>query len=93
MEKFLHSTSSGGVTVNDIIKHAGIPDLPFGGVGNSGIGNYHGKHGFIQLSHAKAVLKRRDWTQYLEFEENEWRKWRKTLNKFLINLLKIKFII
>ncbi|CAK5039355.1 unnamed protein product [Meloidogyne enterolobii] len=60
MEKFLHSTSSGGVTVNDIIKHAGIPDLPFGGVGNSGIGNYHGKHGFIQLSHAKAVLKRRD---------------------------------
>jgi len=56
----LHSTSSGGVTVNDIIKHAGIPDLPFGGVGNSGIGNYHGKHGFIQLSHAKAVLKRRD---------------------------------
>ncbi|KAL7070920.1 hypothetical protein ACQ4LE_010140 [Meloidogyne hapla] len=60
MEKFLHSTSSGGVTFNDIIKHATIPDLPFGGVGNSGIGSYHGKHGFVQLSHAKAVLKRRD---------------------------------
>ncbi|KAF7633361.1 Aldehyde dehydrogenase [Meloidogyne graminicola] len=60
IEKFLNSTSSGGVTINDIIKHAMISELPFGGIGNSGIGSYHGKHGFIQLSHAKAILKRRD---------------------------------
>jgi acyl-CoA reductase-like NAD-dependent aldehyde dehydrogenase len=60
MEKFLNNISSGGMTFNDIIKHAMISELPFGGVGNSGIGSYHGKHGFMQLSHAKAVLNRRD---------------------------------
>lgn len=60
VDKFLHSTSSGGVTVNDILKHVTVTDLPFGGVGTSGMGSYHGKHGFMQMSHAKAVLKRRD---------------------------------
>ena len=60
VDKFLNSTSSGGVTINDILKHVSVIELPFGGVGNSGMGNYHGKNGFIHLSHAKAVLKRRD---------------------------------
>uniref|UniRef100_A0A183C954 Aldedh domain-containing protein n=1 Tax=Globodera pallida TaxID=36090 RepID=A0A183C954_GLOPA len=58
VDKFLNSTSSGGVTINDILKHVFVRELPFGGVGNSGMGSYHGKHGFVQLSHAKAVLKR-----------------------------------
>ncbi|KAL3115786.1 hypothetical protein niasHT_007791 [Heterodera trifolii] len=60
VDKFLNETSSGGVTINDILKHVFVRDLPFGGVGNSGMGSYHGKHGFVQLSHAKAVLKRSD---------------------------------
>uniref|UniRef100_A0A914HYT5 Aldehyde dehydrogenase n=1 Tax=Globodera rostochiensis TaxID=31243 RepID=A0A914HYT5_GLORO len=60
VDKFLNSTSSGGVTINDILKHVFVRELPFGGVGNSGMGSYHGKHGFVQLSHAKAVLKRGD---------------------------------
>ena len=38
-------TSSGGVTINDIIMHYTEPELPFGGVGNSGMGAYHGKAG------------------------------------------------
>jgi coniferyl-aldehyde dehydrogenase len=51
-------THSGGVSVNDWGWHAFNHDLPFGGVGNSGMGSYHGVEGFRELSHAKAVYKR-----------------------------------
>ncbi|WP_246152549.1 coniferyl aldehyde dehydrogenase [Sphingomonas montanisoli] len=51
----LSRTISGGVTVNDTVFHAGIDDLPFGGVGPSGMGSYHGIDGFRTFSHAKAV--------------------------------------
>jgi aldehyde dehydrogenase (NAD+) len=49
-------TSSGGVCVNQTLMHIGPPDLPFGGVGDSGIGAYHGKAGFDVFSHFKSVL-------------------------------------
>jgi coniferyl-aldehyde dehydrogenase len=48
-------TTSGGVTINDVMAHAAIEDLPFGGVGPSGMGAYHGRDGFRRFSHAKAV--------------------------------------
>jgi aldehyde dehydrogenase (NAD+) len=51
-------TSAGGVTVNAAIWHLGNPNLPFGGVGESGMGAYHGKHGFDAMSHRKPVLKK-----------------------------------
>ena len=51
------STISGGVTINDVIWHIGQEDLPFGGVGPSGIGNYHGFDGFKTFSHAKAIYR------------------------------------
>jgi aldehyde dehydrogenase (NAD+) len=51
-------TSSGGLVVNDVMMHLNNPSLPFGGVGDSGMGNYHGKHSFDAFSHAKAVLHR-----------------------------------
>jgi len=51
-------THSGGVSVNDWGWHAFNHDLPFGGVGNSGMGSYHGVEGFRELSHAKAVYQR-----------------------------------
>lgn len=50
-------TISGGVTVNDVIFHVSMEDLPFGGVGPSGMGSYHGHDGFKTFSHAKAVYK------------------------------------
>jgi coniferyl-aldehyde dehydrogenase len=53
----LDRTISGGVTVNDVIMHISSEDLPFGGVGPSGMGNYHGHDGFRTFSHAKAVYK------------------------------------
>lgn len=56
VEKILASTSSGGVTVNNILMHVAVPGLPFGGVNSSGIGAYHGKYGFAELSHQRSVL-------------------------------------
>jgi len=54
-EKVLNTTTSGGVTVNDVIMHISMEDLPFGGVGPSGMGAYHGIDGFKEFSHPKAV--------------------------------------
>ena len=60
-EKILAMTSSGGVCFNDVVLQAGIPELPFGGVGSSGIGKYHGKAGFDNFTHYKSILKRPFW--------------------------------
>lgn len=52
----LSRTTSGGVTVNDVVMHVAQEDLPFGGVGPSGMGAYHGEDGFRTFSHARAVF-------------------------------------
>jgi coniferyl-aldehyde dehydrogenase len=54
-ERVLDSTTSGGVTVNDVVFHVAQEDLPFGGVGPSGMGSYHGFDGFREFSHKKAI--------------------------------------
>jgi coniferyl-aldehyde dehydrogenase len=54
-EQVLNSTTSGGVTVNDVIFHVAQEDIPFGGVGPSGMGSYHGHDGFREFSHRKSV--------------------------------------
>ena len=54
-EKVLTKTISGGVTVNDVIFHVSMEDLPFGGVGPSGMGSYHGVEGFREFSHARSI--------------------------------------
>lgn len=53
--KVLDTTTSGGVTVNDVIMHVAQEELPFGGVGPSGMGSYHGQDGFKEFSHRKAI--------------------------------------
>ncbi len=53
----LDRTISGGVTVNDVVFHVSMEDLPFGGVGPSGMGSYHGIDGFRTFSHAKSVYR------------------------------------
>ncbi|ANU08110.1 coniferyl aldehyde dehydrogenase [Paraurantiacibacter namhicola] len=55
-EQVLSRTISGGVTVNDVVFHVTAEDLPFGGVGSSGIGAYHGPEGFREFSHARSVF-------------------------------------
>jgi coniferyl-aldehyde dehydrogenase len=54
-EQVLAATTSGGVTVNDVIFHIAQEELPFGGVGASGMGSYHGQDGFKEFSHKKSV--------------------------------------
>jgi len=53
--RVMERTISGGVTVNDVIFHVSMEDLPFGGVGPSGMGSYHGQDGFKTFSHAKSI--------------------------------------
>ncbi len=56
-DRVVSSTTSGGVTLNDVIFHVAQEDLPFGGVGPSGMGSYHGRDGFFEFSHKKSVYK------------------------------------
>lgn len=56
-EKILERMSFGGGCINDVLFHIATPHLPFGGVGPSGMGNYHGKYSFYTFTHKKAVLK------------------------------------
>lgn len=58
VERVLDETSSGGVSVNDTLMHVMSGVLPFGGVGESGSGSYHGHYGFETFSHRKAVYRR-----------------------------------
>lgn len=59
IDKIMDFTSSGAVVVNDTLMHAGVEGLPFGGVGYSGMGAYHGKHTFETFTHPKSVMRRR----------------------------------
>ena len=57
-EHMLEATHSGGVCINDVMTHVAVDDMPFGGVGPSGMGHYHGKEGFLNFSKAKGVVRK-----------------------------------
>ncbi|WP_299004932.1 coniferyl aldehyde dehydrogenase [uncultured Shewanella sp.] len=57
-QEVLTKTHSGGVCINETVFHVAVDDAPFGGIGPSGMGHYHGKEGFLTFSHAKTVLSR-----------------------------------
>ncbi len=59
--RVIEQTSSGGVTINHTLLHVAIPSLPFGGIGASGLGAYHGKASFETFSHRKSVLRKPTW--------------------------------
>lgn len=61
-QQVLEQTRSGGVCINDAAMHVAQDDLPFGGIGASGMGQYHGHEGFLTLSKAKAVFRRGRWS-------------------------------
>jgi len=81
-ESFVNKISFGGGCINDVIMHLSNDNLPFGGVGNSGIGSYHGKYGFQTFSHQKSVLDRATWGEpdlkYPPYTEDKM-KWIKRL--------------
>jgi len=59
--RVLERTVSGGASINETMLHFGIDDMPFGGVGPSGMGAYHGREGFETFSHKKSVLYQAKW--------------------------------
>ncbi|MFW1471302.1 coniferyl aldehyde dehydrogenase [Vibrio parahaemolyticus] len=61
IKQIVRNTHSGGVGINDTVLHVGAEDAPFGGIGQSGIGHYHGVEGFRIFSHAKTVLHTPKW--------------------------------
>ena len=54
----LQHTHSGGVCINDTLSHVAADDIPFGGIGDSGMGHYHGKEGFLTFSKTKGVVRK-----------------------------------
>ncbi len=56
-DKVIHNTLSGGMCLNDSMLHVAQHDMPFGGIGNSGMGHYHGKEGFIEFSKLRPIFK------------------------------------
>ena len=65
IDEILRNTNSGGVTINDCMMHALIPNAPFGGVGSLGMGAYHGEHGFKAFTHMRPVLALPTWLEGL----------------------------
>jgi coniferyl-aldehyde dehydrogenase len=59
--RLLSSTTSGNVGINNTLLHVAQDDLPFGGIGPSGMGSYHGIEGFRAMSHAKGVFEQGRW--------------------------------
>jgi aldehyde dehydrogenase (NAD+) len=84
-DKILHEISFGGGCINDAIMHISNSHLPFGGVGESGIGSYHGEHGFKTFSHYKSILEKPAWFEpdlkYFPHSETKF-KWMKRILKF-----------
>ncbi|KAF8410523.1 hypothetical protein HHK36_003054 [Tetracentron sinense] len=81
--RVLSETSSGSVTFNDVLTQYVCDTLPFGGVGQSGFGKYHGKYSFDTFSHGKAVLRRSFWLE-LEPRHPPW-------NDFKMQFIRIAY--
>jgi aldehyde dehydrogenase (NAD+) len=63
-QRIIDDIDFGGGSINDCIMHFINPNLPFGGIGESGIGNYHGKSGFDSFSYQKSILKKGNWIDF-----------------------------
>ena len=75
INKILHEISFGGGAVNDSLIHITNDNLPFGGIGSSGMGNYHGLFGFKSFSHYKSILHKSFWIEpslkYFPYTKNK----------------------
>ncbi|TVR88080.1 MAG: aldehyde dehydrogenase [Saprospirales bacterium] len=80
-EKVLREVSFGGGAINETIMHITNPNLPFGGVGNSGTGSYHGEFGFRAFSHYKSIMQKPGWLDPIfkyppySSKREKWMRW------------------
>jgi aldehyde dehydrogenase (NAD+) len=76
--RIIEEVSFGGGCINDTVLHVANPHLPFGGIGDSGMGHYHGKAGFETFSHQKSILKKPFWPdpplRYPPYRHLNWLK-------------------
>lgn len=86
IEKIIHSVNVGGVCVNDLIIHLANANLPFGGVKESGLGNYHGFAGFKTFSNEKSILLQKGPRIFNKFLLPPYSMWKVSLIKLLIKL-------
>ena len=78
--RVLHLTSSGGACINDVIMHIANEHLPFGGVGNSGMGRYHGRDSLYSFSHRRSVVITPTWLDLpFRYMPYRWFRWVKRL--------------
>lgn len=80
-KRFINEINYGGGCINDVIVHLATPYMPFGGIGNSGMGNYHGKFSFDTFSHKKSILKKANWLD-IKLRYPPYNKSIKILKKF-----------
>ncbi|MFV0488393.1 MAG: aldehyde dehydrogenase family protein, partial [Vibrio fluvialis] len=80
----LKRTHSGGVAINDTLLHVAADDAPFGGLGESGMGHYHGLEGFQTFSHAKTVLHSFSKLPRSRWLLNHRKLWLKLLGRFVL---------
>lgn len=73
----------GGGCINDTIIHLAVPGLPFGGIGNSGMGAYHGKAGFDAFSHRKSILRKATWLD-LPFRYHPYDRFKETMLRIFL---------
>ena len=84
IEKISRSLTYGGGCINDVIIHLATSDMGFGGVGESGMGSYHGEAGFRAFSHEKAVVDKKTWMDLpIRYQPYESRFYRYLVRKFL----------
>jgi len=84
-QRTIRELQFGGGCINDTVSHLGNLDLPFGGIGQSGFGNYHGKNSYDLFSHHKSITKKATWLdipmRYPPYKNNL--KWLKKLRNFI----------
>ncbi|MBE6702413.1 MAG: aldehyde dehydrogenase family protein, partial [Ruminococcaceae bacterium] len=78
IDRVLNGTRFGGGCINDVIVHLATPYMGFGGVGESGMGAYHGKTGFDTFSHQKAILHKKNWLD-LPMRYQPYNRWKELL--------------
>lgn len=86
-EKLFRELSFGGGSQNDAVMYFINDHLPLGGVGASGIGNYHGVYGFRTFSHYKAIMEKQTWLEFWFLKVPPYREWKLKLLRFLIEKL------
>jgi aldehyde dehydrogenase (NAD+) len=82
-KRYVQQVPFGGGCINDTIIHIATKNLPFGGIGNSGMGRYHGKYTFDTFSHEKAVVKKYTWLD-LHMRYQPYTRWKEKLIRFFL---------